>query len=414
MDFSLKDFTFQKRQLYRARQNACVELLAQQGVSQSFICDPLSIFYLTGYFTEPIERFLGLLLIDGSAAGSTNTGNSGNSSAMKNQASTRSFTLQKQADLSAQTRALLFCNELFPSAYALKDAEVIDELFIFKDTDTPLELLALNLDPQKVLGIDKDMQARWLVPLLSSHNLSELKLASDAVDALRSIKAPEELAALREASRLNDLAMDWLCHNVREGVSELELAQELLGAYLELGADGASFDPIISFGASHCADPHHEPNSQRLKKGQQIIFDIGCKKDWYCSDMTRSFFFGSATELDKRVYATVKRANEAAEAVVRPGVLFSEIDRAARSVIEEAGFGKYFTHRLGHQIGLSVHEPGDVSSSHHEPVQEGMVFSIEPGIYIPDTVGVRLEDLVIVTSDGCEVINHYPKEPTIL
>ena len=110
----------------------------------------------------------------------------------------------------------------------------------------------------------------------------------------------------------------------------------------------------------------------------------------------------------------MRRANEAAEKLVAPGVLFSDIDRCARSIIEDAGFGKYFTHRLGHQIGLEVHEPGDVSSAHTEPVQAGQIFSIEPGIYLPGEIGVRIEDLVLVVDGGCEILNHYSKEPHVL
>ena len=145
-----------------------------------------------------------------------------------------------------------------------------------------------------------------------------------------------------------------------------------------------------------------------------VLFDVGCKQDWYCSDMTRTFFTAEPTEHQRAVYETVRRANEAAEKIVRPGVTFAQIDLTARKVIEDAGWGDYFTHRLGHQIGLVDHEPGDVSATHDEPVREGQVFSIEPGIYLPGDIGVRVEDLVIVTADGCEVLNHYSKDLTVL
>ena len=170
---------------------------------------------------------------------------------------------------------------------------------------------------------------------------------------------------------------------------------------------------LVSFGAN-AADPHHEPDSTAFAKGDMVLFDVGCRHEWYCADMTRTFFTKEPTDLQLKVYNTVRRANEAAEAVVRPGISFAEIDRTARQVIEDAGYGPNFTHRLGHQIGLSVHEPGDVSAANLNAVQPGQVFSIEPGIYIPDTIGVRIEDLVLVTEDGCEVLNQYTHEPVVL
>ena len=207
--------------------------------------------------------------------------------------------------------------------------------------------------------------------------------------------------------------MDWLVAQLREGVTEQQIAEGLLAEYRRLGAQDHSFTPIVSFG-TNAADPHHEPDQTALAKGDMVLFDVGCKRDWYCSDMTRTFFTARPSERQLLVYDTVRRANEAAEAIVRPGVTFAQIDLTARKVIEDAGFGPRFTHRLGHQIGLQDHEPGDVSATHDEPVQVGQCFSIEPGIYIPGEIGVRIEDLLIVTEDGCEVLNHYSHEPRVV
>ena len=233
------------------------------------------------------------------------------------------------------------------------------------------------------------------------------------MDAARSVKDAREQELMRQASLTNDRAMNWLAAQVREGVTEHQIASGLLGEYRRLGAQGHSFSPIVSFGAN-AADPHHEPDDTVFHKGDMVLFDVGCKQDAYCSDMTRTFFTAEPTARQLEVYETVRRANEAAEAIVRPGVTFAQIDLTARHIIEDAGFGPYFTHRLGHQIGLEDHEPGDVSSTHDEPVRAGQCFSIEPGIYIPGEVGVRIEDLVIVTEDGCEVLNHYSHEATVL
>ena len=145
-----------------------------------------------------------------------------------------------------------------------------------------------------------------------------------------------------------------------------------------------------------------------------VLFDIGCIKDGYCSDMTRSFYFGSVSDAHREVYETVRAANEAAIAKVRPGVPLKELDLAARDLITDKGYGPYFTHRLGHFIGLSEHEYGDVSCVNETLAVPGMIFSIEPGIYLAGDTGVRIEDLVLVTEDGCEILNHYPKTLEIL
>ena len=147
-----------------------------------------------------------------------------------------------------------------------------------------------------------------------------------------------------------------------------------------------------------------------LKEGDCVLFDMGCVKDRYCSDMTRTWFCGQPTEKQVAVHDLVRRANEAAEALIKPGVRLCDLDAAARDLIAEAGYGEYFNHRLGHFIGQTDHEKGDVSSANTAVAKPGMIFSIEPGIYLPGEFGVRVEDLVLVTEDGCEVLNHYPHE----
>ena len=136
---------------------------------------------------------------------------------------------------------------------------------------------------------------------------------------------------------------------------------------------------------------------------------MGCEKEGYCSDMTRTFFCVTADPDYAAIHDLVRSANEKAESLIRPGIRFCDLDKAARDVISEAGYGEYFTHRLGHSIGMQAHEAGDVSQSNLTEIQEGMTFSIEPGVYLPGKFGVRVEDLVLVTADGCEVLNHADK-----
>ena len=342
--------------------------LAAQGLSQLLVCDPRSIQYLTGAYVEPGERFLGLLL---------------------------------RAD---QARPTLFLNKLFTAPEGV-EADVV----AFNDTDDPIALLAERCDAAAALGCDKNLPARFLIPMTERNIAAGFALASDAVDDARAIKDDEERALMRAASATNDAAMARFRELVHEGATEQEIAGKLEDIYRELGAQGHSFAPIVSFGAN-AADPHHEPDGTVLKEGDVVLFDVGCRQDEYCADMTRTFFFGEPDEEQRRVYEIVRQANEAGRAAVHPGARFCDIDGAARKVIEDAGYGPYFTHRLGHQIGLDVHEPGDVSSVNEACVQQGMCFSIEPGIYLPGRFGVRIEDLVIVTEDGCEVLNSYPRD----
>lgn len=352
--------------LARVREN-----LARRTIDQMLVVDPLSIWWLCGYYTEPYERFLALFVpVEGTPT--------------------------------------LFANRLFPDASGC-GARVVE----FSDTDDPVPLVAQVTMHDRPLGVDKELAARWLVPLMEAGAASRFVLASDAVDDARSVKDARERELMRAASRTNDEAMAWLVDQVRPGVTERQIADGLLGEYRRLGAQGHSFSPIVSFG-DHAADPHHEPDDTPFVPGDMVLFDVGCKRDWYCSDMTRTFFSAEPTEHQRAVYDAVRRANEEAEKVVRPGVTFAEIDLTARRVIEDAGWGPAFTHRLGHQIGLVDHEPGDVSSTHDEPVRPGQCFSIEPGIYLPGDMGVRIEDLVIVTEGGCEVLNSYPKGITVL
>ena len=357
--------------MYEQRIETVRHLLGDANLTQMIVSDPRSIQYLTGAFVEPGERFLALVIVEGKTP-------------------------------------VLFLNRLFTAPSALPC-----EVFSFDDVDNPIPEVAKLLRSDEPCGVDKNLAARFLVPLIDAQAASSFALGSPAVDKARAVKGADEQALMRVASVTNDAAMARFRELVHEGATELEIADKLEGIYRELGASGHSFAPIVSFGVN-AADPHHMPDDTRLAAGDVVLFDVGCRQGEYCSDMTRTFFWDEPTAKQREVYELVRRANEAGRAAVHAGARFCDIDKAARDVIAEAGYGEYFTHRLGHQIGLDVHEPGDVSSVHDEEVQVGMCFSIEPGIYLPGEFGVRIEDLVCVTEDGCEVLNSYPRELTVL
>ena len=342
-----------------------LEQMRGRGLSQLLLCDPQSIFYLTGVEVVPFERLFAFLL-------------------------------------RADGRHTLFLNRLFN----VRDSGFAEVWF--SDTDDAIGLLAGAMDAG-ILGVDKLFPAGFLLPLLARKPDLRPVLASDCVDDCRAVKDEQEQALMRRASQINDEVIALAAAHIKEGMTEREVAAFIDAAYLAHGASGNSFDTIVCFG-KNAADPHHEPDDTVLRAGDGVLLDMGCVYRRYCSDMTRTFVCGEPDAEFVAVHDLVRRANEAAEAIIRPGVLLCEIDRAAREMIERAGYGPYFNHRLGHFIGQAEHEKGDVSSASRVPVHPGMIFSIEPGVYLPGRFGVRIEDLVLVTETGCEVLNRVPKE----
>lgn len=353
------------------RLNAVLEQMKNDNIDQMLVSDPTSIFYLTGKMIHPGERLLALYL-------------------------------------NVNGNHKLFINELFP---VHEDLGV--EKVWFTDIDNGLEIITSYVDKNATMGVDKNWPAKFLLGLMELGGGSKFVNTSYIIDTLRMCKDEEEKDLMRKASELNDEAMRRLKASLNEELTEKQLVGELTKIYEEIGADGFSFDAIIGFGANG-ADPHAAPGNAYVKEGDAVIFDIGCVKDNYCSDMTRTVFYKSAPEKAKEVFEIVLEANKRAIALVKPGVRFCDIDNAARDYITEKGYGKYFTHRTGHSIGLEVHDMGDVSSINTNVLQPGMIFSVEPGIYLPGEFGVRIEDLVMVTEDGYENLNKHDKELCII
>jgi len=223
-------------------------------------------------------------------------------------------------------------------------------------------------------------------------------------------KDKDEQEKLIQSSLLNDAVMAELIPYVVKGHTEKELNAIARELYKKHGASDVSFDPITAYGRG-AADPHHETDDTKGKRGDCVLLDIGGVLDNYISDMTRTVFLGEVSERHKEIYQIVRDANLRGIAMAKPGNRMCDVDLACRNYIEEKGFGKYFTHRTGHSAGIEDHEVGDVSSVNEEVIEVGQCFSVEPGIYIPEeNIGVRVEDLVLITEDGCMVLNHYPKD----
>ena len=340
-------------------------------IPQLVVSAPASLFYLTGRWIEPGERMVALLLKDDGSS-------------------------------------TLYANRLFALSGNV-DAHLVE----YDDTEDCVRVLAEALRPGRV-GIDKVWPSHFTIRLMEARDDIRPVVGSAAVDGTRLIKDEEELVLMRESSRRNDETITAVIAGLRRGMTELEGAGLYLSESAARGSSAPSFEPLVCYGAN-CAEPHHASDGvTRMKDGDAVILDVGLTWKDYCSDMTRTVFCGQPSDEQRRVYDIVRAANAAGRAAVRPGVPLREVDRAARRVIEDAGYGPYFIHRTGHGIGLEVHEFPDVSASSEAVCQVGMCFSVEPGIYLPGRFGVRVEDLVTVTEDGAQTLNAAPRELQVI
>jgi len=351
------------------RLNAVTARMKKYGFTQIIVSDPSHIAYLTSWHPDPGERHISMLIDENGTA-------------------------------------TLFVNELFP----VPDVGI--PVVTHKDVDNPLRDLIAALRPG-TLGIDGAWQGRFILPLLEQLPQGcQAKLGTLPMAESRMVKTEAELELMREASRRNDAVISELIASLHEGIREDEATKILQGLYAKHELPIPAF-AIISFGA-HAADPHHSGGTATLHRGESVVIDIGSPYQGYHSDMTRTVFCGEVTEEQKKVYETVLAAHLAAMDAVAPGVPLREVDAAARDIIEKAGYGEYFTHRTGHNIGMDVHEYPDVSAVSEAIAEPGMVFSIEPGIYLPGRFGVRIENLVEVTQTGHRSLNEYTRDLQIV
>jgi len=233
----------------------------------------------------------------------------------------------------------------------------------------------------------------------------ELVPVTDLVERQRICKSPVELAKIRAAVRLNEEVFLEVYQQLKPGLSERQVALRIETLMREKGAERPSFETIVASGPNG-ALPHAVPGDRLLREGEPIVIDMGLVLDGYCSDMTRTVVLGRMDEITRERFRLVRQAQLAGMAAVKAGATGREVDRAARQVIAAAGYGPAFGHSLGHGVGLAVHEPPSLSMRYHRKLQAGMVVTVEPGIYLPEWGGIRLENMVVVTESGCENLNE--------
>ncbi len=238
-------------------------------------------------------------------------------------------------------------------------------------------------------------QLKGKIKLIPTHGL---------IENLRLIKDAEELSKIRIATQITANALNFIRSRLKPGIRELEIAAELERFIRYEGGHGSAFNIIVASGANS-SFPHHITSCAKIRNNEPVLIDIGTEYFGYKSDLTRVFFLGKINPLTRRVYDIVRKANTQAIKKVKPGTLFAEIDAAGRQIITKAGYARYFGHALGHGIGLETHEAPRISGNQTGRLKPGMVFTIEPAVYLPGKFGIRIEDTVLVTNKGCVIIS---------
>lgn len=265
----------------------------------------------------------------------------------------------------------------------------------------------------QTLGVEEDYLTHGEYLYYEKNLQARLVPYQKEISQFRQVKEPWEIEHMKKAQAITDLAFAEICKVLKPGITEKEAATELIYCLLKNGSEGLAFDPIVVSGPNS-SKPHGVPGERKICHGDFVTLDFGAKVNGYCADMTRTVAIGAADEEMRKVYNIVLTAQEAAIAATCEGKTGAEVDGTARAIIEEAGYGEFFGHGYGHSVGLEIHEAPNCSPGNKKPLLAGVVCSAEPGIYLPGKFGVRIEDVVIVTANGCEDITNSPKNLMII
>lgn len=355
------------------------EWLQEQHISLAFITSSPNVFYLSGFYCDPHERLLALLV----------------------------FPDEEPA---------LICPQM--ETARARQAGWTYEIIDYGDADNPWQLLERHMRTKNIkldrIAVEKShLSLERYEQLQACFQARSWLNAEEKLRQLRMIKEEKEIAILRQAAELADFAVEVGVNAIAEGKTELDIIAEIEYEMKKKGVREMSFATMVLAG-ENTANPHGVPGLTTIRKGDFVLFDLGVIVDGYCSDITRTVIFKSATEEQKLIYDTVLRAQLAAIEACKPGVEIGSVDRAARSIIEQAGYGPYFTHRVGHGLGIELHEYPSMNAANAMPLERGMTFTIEPGIYVPSVGGVRIEDDVFITDNGAGILTKYPKELIIV
>lgn len=353
--------------------------LKEQQSEVAFITEPENIAYFTGYHSDPHERVLGLLVFSDHPP------------------------------------------FLFTPGLEVEDAKTSGwkhDVYGYSDTEDPFQIIAREIQarvqkPTKIAVEKNHITLDRFEQLSGKFAGTSFIPIEHKIQMIRLVKTEDELKILKEAALLADYAVQVGVDEIAEGKTEAEIVAKIEFEMKKKGVSKMSFDTMVLTGKNG-ALPHGTPGDTKIKKGDLVLFDLGVVHKGYCSDITRTVAFGEITDEQKKIYDTVLDAQQKAIAKVRAGVPAKELDITARDTIRAAGYGEFFPHRLGHGLGASVHEFPSITETNEMPLSENMVFTIEPGIYVPGVAGVRIEDDIVVTKDGYEILTEFPKELLVI
>ncbi|USK54210.1 Xaa-Pro peptidase family protein [Cytobacillus solani] len=362
------------KEQYQSRLTALTNFLDTLDVDLAIVKEPKNVFYYTGFYSDPHERFMALVI-----------------------------DLKKQSQYLFVPSLDLEIAE--GDSYVKRIVSISDEVNpykVFKDT-IGAEIKTIGLET-KVISLFQQEQLHN-----SFQNFSYLNIG-DFISSQRMRKTQEECNKVQKAIHVIEKVMEEGIKKVKEGMTEQELTAELEYLMRKFGAEGPSFSSIILSGAK-AALPHGRPDSKTINRGDFLLIDMGVIVDGYCSDITRTFIMGEETAKQREIYDVVRKATQAGVEEAKAGIPIGQIDIAARNVIKEAGYGQYFNNRVGHGLGIDVHEEPSVHGNNDLIVERGNLFTVEPGIYIPGYGGVRIEENVYIDEDGHgKLLTSFPTE----
>ncbi len=353
--------------------------MKENSIAMCLFTSTENVFYLSNFYSDPHERLLGLAVFQ-------------------------------------EKEPFLICPAL--EKESVKNAGWEHDVIAYSDIENPWDLIEKEAKKRvqsfAKIAIEKEhMNVRRFEELIHRFPGAEMVSSEEKLRRLRMIKDEEEIQRIKKACALADYAVDIAVSEISAGKTELDIAAAIEFELKKKGVQKMAFMTTVLAGANS-ALPHGTPGETKIQEGDLIVLDLGVVVDGYCSDITRTVAYRCIDDKQRDIYNIVLKSQLAAIKASKPGATCAEVDLTARNIIAGAGYGEYFTHRLGHGLGISVHEYPSVTEKNSLVLEEGMVFTIEPGIYLPGIGGVRIEDDILITGQGAEVLTKYPKGLVII